>query len=161
MKQDRFLQGILIGIIVLVALSLLLFFLRQGQAEYTAGDTPEGVARNFALALQKRDYPRAYEYLAEAENKPTLARFQQEFTSGRSNISGASVEVGAAVIDGDQATVDVTLIQAYGGLFSNVSRNLAGAVLVRQDDAWKITSFPYPYWSWEWYQPPVPEKPLP
>lgn len=161
MKQDRFLQGILIGILALVVLSLTLFFIRQGRADYAADDTPEGVARNYALALQKRDYQRAYAYLAEIENQPTFARFQGDFSSGQNNISGASVEIGAATIDGDQAAVAVTLIQAYGGLFSNVSRNQASAVLLRQEGAWKISSYPYPYWGWDWYQPIVPEKPVP
>jgi len=65
MKQDRFLLGILIFIGLLVIAALALFFIRQDSQVYVADDTPEGVTRNYALALQKQDFQRAYDYLAE------------------------------------------------------------------------------------------------
>ncbi len=51
MKQDRFLMGILIFIIVLVVAALVLFFVRNEKPIYGAEDKPEGVLYNYALAL--------------------------------------------------------------------------------------------------------------
>ena len=65
MKQDRFLVGILIFIGVLVVVALALFFIRQDNQVYVADDTPDNIVRNYALALQKQDFQRAYTYLAD------------------------------------------------------------------------------------------------
>ncbi|HEX7555256.1 MAG TPA: hypothetical protein VF338_01435, partial [Leptolinea sp.] len=77
MKQDRFLVGILIGIGVLVIVALSLFFIRRGAFQYTDDTTPEGTIRNYMLALQKRDFEKAYSYLAEGEFKPDFNAFNE------------------------------------------------------------------------------------
>ena len=56
MKNDRFLLGILIGIGLLVALALGLYFLRQEQPAYVNDETPEGVVHNYVTAVQLGDY---------------------------------------------------------------------------------------------------------
>ncbi len=160
MKKDRFLLGILVGIGALAVLAIVLFFLRQSHASYVADDNPAGVLQNYVLALYKLDYPRAYSYLAEGKGKPDLDHFRQVFTTQRFDLSNYSLQVGDVTINGDDATVSVTLMNAGDGPFNDVQRNLQTAVLRRQSGAWKIDNMPYPYWDFSWYQAPLaPEAP--
>ena len=55
MKQDRFLIGILIGIVILVVAALTVFFTRKDNLIYVTEETPEGVVQNYVVALHKRD----------------------------------------------------------------------------------------------------------
>jgi len=163
MKKDRFLLGILVGIGVLAVLAIVLFFLRQSHASYVADDNPAGVVQNYVLALYKMDYPRAYSYLAEGQSKPDLDHFRQTFTVQRFDLSNFGMQVGDVIINGDDATVSVTLMNAGNGPFNDIQRNLQTAVLRRQSGAWKIDNIPYPYWDYSWYQVPAetPQKAIP
>ena len=160
MKQDRFLLGILIFIGLLIVAALTLFFVRQDTQTYGAEDTPEGVIRNYALALQNRDFQRAYGYLAEKENKPTFDYFRQAFLSRQLDLSGTALQVGAVeYMDNGEALVTVIVIHASSGPFSERWDSTETATLVKQDGKWRITYLPYPYWGWDWYQPtPQPVK---
>jgi hypothetical protein len=162
MKKDRFLIGILVGIGVLAVLAVVLFSLRQTKASYVADDNPAGVVQNYVLALYKMDYPRAYSYLADGQNKPGLVSFRQTFTIQRNDISNYGLQVGEVTINADEAAVSVTLVNAGNGPFNDVNRNIQTAVLRQQAGAWKIANMPYPYWDYGWYQvPAVPEKAIP
>jgi hypothetical protein len=86
-KQDRFLLAIIIAIGALVVVALGLFFLRKGSQNYGPEDIPEGVVRNYILALHKQDYTRAYGYLKDGEGKPDITRFRQGFMTREMNIS--------------------------------------------------------------------------
>ncbi|GAB4463909.1 MAG: hypothetical protein Kow0070_25070 [Anaerolineales bacterium] len=158
MKQDRFLTGILIGIGVLVAAALAVFFARQNTQTYLAGDTPEGVVHNYVLALINRDYEKAYGYLADLEYKPTYEEFRRHFLQGYANPENEAVDIGDSYINGDDATVEVSQIYNNSDPFSPPYRNQQKAVLVRQGGAWKITSMPlYNFWDYNWYsEPPKP-----
>ena len=157
MKQDRFLVGILVGIGVLVVLALALFFTRQDKQEYSSEDTPEGVVHNYALAVYKEDYEKAYGYLAETENKPTYNEFRQAFFNHFVDPSNAGLELGGTEITGNEAYVTVYLIYNPSDPFSSGSRNTETARLERQDGEWKLLQMPYNFWSYDWYQP----KPAP
>ena len=156
MKQDRFLMGILIFIGVLVAAALALFFIRNDSQSYGAEDTPEGVIRNYALALQNQDYPRAYGYLADKDGKPTYDAFHRVFLNGQFNPSTA-LQVGSVqYINSNEASVSVTVLYAGSGPFSGSSSSTDTASLVQQGGAWKLIYLPYNYWSYDWFQPPQP-----
>lgn len=155
MKKDRFLLGILAGIGALAVLAIVLFFLRQSHASYVADDNPAGVVQNYVLALYKMDYSRAYTYMAEGQGKPDPDHFRQAFSVQRFDLSNFGMQVGDVIINGDDATVSVTLINAGNGPFNDVQRNLQTAVLRRQSGAWKIDNMPYPYWDYSWYQVPA------
>jgi hypothetical protein len=155
MKQDRFLTGILVAIGVLIVVALALFFARQGNQEYVADDAPEGVVRNYILSLQKRDYEKAYGYLAEGENKPTLTQFRQSFINYMVNPEGAGVEIGATTISGNDAYVGLNIIYSPSDPFSSGYRNNDQAVLVKQNGAWKLSRMPYNFWAYDWYQPVI------
>ncbi|MDI6768095.1 MAG: hypothetical protein QMD04_00295 [Anaerolineales bacterium] len=161
MKQDRFLLGILIFIGLLIVAALTLFFVRQDAQTYGAEDTPEGVIRNYALALQNRDFERAYGYLAEKDNRPSLDTFRQAFLSRQLDISNAAIQIGSVELTGsDQAMVDLTVVYASSDPFSTGWSSNETATLVRQEGGWRISYMPYPYWGWDWFQPTaVPVKP--
>jgi hypothetical protein len=154
MKRDRFLLGILIFIGLLAAAAVLLFFVRGRPPAYGTEDTPAGVLHNYAVALQLHDYDRAYGYLAEKDNKPSRETFRQAFLNRQLDVSTAGLQIGRAQPSGaDEALVDVTILYGVSGPFTQVSASSGTAMLARQNGAWRISSLPFPYWGWDWYQP--------
>jgi hypothetical protein len=157
MKTDRFLWALLIGIGLLVVAALALFFLRRGGQEYAPEDTPENVVRNYALALQKLDYARAYTLLQDAEGKPDFERFRVYFLTRAADPSSVGLAIQGATVTGDQAVVDLAVIYNDSGPFADTNRSPGSALLVRDPGgAWKIASLPYPFWGYDWYLPAKP-----
>jgi hypothetical protein len=157
MKQDRFLLGILIFIGLLVVAALALFFLRQDTQVYVADDSPENVIRNYALALQKQDFQRAYIYLPNKDGKPTYDAFRRAFLTNQLNVSSNALQVGSVqYINSGEATVSLTVLYASGGPFTQSSSSTDTATLIQQAGAWKLSYMPYPFWSYDWYQTPQP-----
>jgi hypothetical protein len=159
MKQDRFLIGILVFIGVLIIAALGLFLFRSRAAAYRPEDTPAGVVYNYVLALQRRDYSRAYGYLADGPSKPSFDQFQQAFFTYQIDPSTSALQVGETqMLSNGDAWVNLTT--QYGGGF--IDRGYAStnrAALVKQGGAWKIVSLPYPFWGFDWYTPtPLPAK---
>jgi hypothetical protein len=152
MKQDRYLIVILGVIGVLVVLAVVLFFVRQEPQNYGANDTPEGVVRNYCLALQKSDYQSAYEHLQNTEKKPDFITFQQTFLRNEADITQSAIQLGAVDISGDNARVAMTIIHSNNNDPFNRTWNENGtAMLTLQNGEWRILSMPYPYWGWDWY----------
>jgi len=161
MKQDRFLVGILVGIGVLVVVALALFFTRQDKQEYVSDDTPEGVVHNYALAVYREDYEKAYHYLAETETKPTYNEFRQAFFNHYVDPNNAGLEIGGTETAGEEAYVTVYMIYNPSDPFSSGYRNTETAHLQRENGEWKLLQMPYNFWSYEWYQPTVEALPTP
>jgi hypothetical protein len=152
LKLDRFLVGILIGIGVVVIAAVALFILRRGEARYAPDNTPEGIIQNYVLALQKKDFEKAYSYLSEGKNKPDFASFREFFITSFESYNRAGLTFGTKSITGDSAFVTVIIQQNYGGPFNELSRNHETVDLTLQDGNWKIRKFPYPFWGYDWYQ---------
>lgn len=152
MKQDRFLTGILIGIAVIVIIALSVFLMRKDNLTYVNDDTPEGVIQNYVVALHKRNFEKAYTYLADLPNKPAYAKFQEAFLNHSIDPSSTGVEIGKSEIAGDNATVSLGMIYSPNDPFSSGYRNAEFALLVKQEGAWKIRQLPYNFWNWDWYQ---------
>ncbi len=160
MKQDRFLLGILIFIGVLVVAALGLFFGRDRTPAYGPEDTPQGVVYNYAVALQLKDYARAYSYMAQKNNQPTFDAFQRAFLNRQLDPSASSLQIGdVQMLANGEAWVSLTIQFTGSGLFNSGYSNPDKAILVRQNGSWKITYLPYPYWEFDWDQPtPGPVK---
>ena len=153
MKQDRFLTGILIGIGVLVVLALVIFFARKDTQTYVADETPEGAVHNYVVAVLNKDYEKAYGYLADLEHKPTLEQFRDSFLKGMVNPDNYAVDIGQSDVIGDNATVEVALIYNSSDPFSTGYRDTSQrAILIKQNGLWKISSMPYNFWDYSWYQ---------
>lgn len=158
MKQDKFLIAIVAGILLLVVVAIVVVLTRApGSEEYRADDTPAGVVHNYFLAIQRKDFSKAYGYLSdELENKPTLEQFIQDAGNNGSN-QDASLKIGEVSQSDGVTQVEITLTTYYaGGLFDSNRSSIDDLALLRQDAAgrWKITQFPYPYWGWNWNQKP-------
>ncbi len=149
MKQDRMLIAILVVILILIGVSLTLFFLRRGDVAYGPDDSPDGVVRNYVLALHKEDYPRAYGYLQDADNKPSLTEFRGEFIGLSWNIQNSGLQIGATEVSGDEAVVRLTIIHGGSEPFNSSWRENSDAWLTLQEGEWKLTYLPSPYWGWE------------
>lgn len=155
MKQDRFLAGILTGIVVLIAAALLVFFSRQNKQAYVPEGAPEGVVHNYVLAVLNKDYPKAYTYLADLANKPSYDNFRHSFATGSLNPANAGLKIGDAQVTGEDATVDISMVNTPSDPFSTGYNNVGSAQLVRQNGTWKISSMPaYNVWDYSWYQAP-------
>jgi hypothetical protein len=153
MKQDRFLIGILVGIGLLMVLAVTLFLTRQKQQNYVAEDNPKGVVQNYVLALYKKDYTKAYSYLADQNNKPTPDNFRLAFLNLKFEVAQSGIKLGDEEISGSDASLTIVVISGGAGPFNDMSRNSQSATLRLQNGAWKITSMPYPYWDYSWFQP--------
>jgi hypothetical protein len=154
MKQDKFLIGILIGIGVLILLALGLFFTRQDKRVYVSDANPEDVVHNYVLAVLNKDYQKAYGYLADLDHKPTYDEFRRSFFNGMVNPGDVGVEVGAVDIHGDEAVVTLAVYYSYNDPFSSRYSSSDRALLVEQNGAWKLSSMPYHFWDYSWYQEP-------
>ena len=154
MKQDKFLTGILIGIAVLIVAALGLFFARNDKREYAAGGEPQDIVHNYVLAVINKDYQKAYDYLADLEHKPTYEDFRQSFFNGMINPGDAGVKVGGSELNDDEAIVTLEIYYANTDPFSSRYSNEDRALLVLQDNEWKISSMPYNFWDFNWYQEP-------
>jgi hypothetical protein len=152
MKQDRFLIGILSGILVIIVVALVLFFTRQGAQDYRTDNSPEATVFNYVLAITERDYQKAYGYLADLEHKPTYDEFRQSFFNGMVSPNNVGVDVGEAHIDGDEATVEVSMVYPSSDPFSPGYSNAERALLIQQGGEWKLSSMPYNFWDFNWYQ---------
>jgi hypothetical protein len=154
MKQDRFLTGILIGIGALIIIAVALFFVRKdAQMAYVDDATPEGVTHNYAVAVYKKDYEKAYAYLADKTDKPTLDAFRRSFTQGMIRPADAGLDIGSAEIHGDDATVTLSVLYNPSDPFSSGYNSNEFALLTKQADGWKLYQMPYNYWDYSWYQP--------
>lgn len=153
MKQDRFLTGILVGIAVLVVVALAVFFIRKDSQSYVSENTPEGVVHNYVLAVLNGDYKKAYGYIADLENKPTYEQFRDAFIKGTVNPNNSAVDIGKSDVNNDTASVEVALIYNPSDPFSTGYRDVQRALLVKQNNDWKLSSMPgYYFWDYSWYQ---------
>jgi len=158
---DKFLIGIVAGIVLLVAAVLALALLRPPQQPgYQPDDTPEGVAHNYLLALQLDEYDRAYGYLS-----PTLPGYPGNAEAFGRDVQGnrwnfyrdpdrdVSLAVESAGVTGDRANVVVRqTVFRRGGLFdSGQYSNTFTMTLHREKGAWKVTRSDS-YWAdcWNW-----------
>jgi hypothetical protein len=153
MRRDWFLIGLLAGIGGLIVIALLLFFLRPANSSYADDTTTAGVVKNYALAIQKRDFDRAYRYLADGVHRPTALEFNQTLMSYQwGEISNTPIEIGDIIIDeqGSTALVPITLVHGGQNFLDSIYRENQSAQLIKQGGSWKILSFPYPYWNYSW-----------
>jgi len=153
-QPDRFLIGIVAGLIVLlIAAAISVIFLRQPAQELPV-DTPGGTVQRFYAALQKGDYAGAYNYLSDSmANKPNLVEFINYNTSyypnGYHNSSQQRIRIDNITVNGDDATVPVAVTTYYdsGGPFGSSGDYTSTEVfsLHRDNGTWRITIAPPQY----------------
>lgn len=156
MKQDRTLRVIFVVILLIITVALVIFFTRQRTPRYTDDVSPKGVIHNYVVALLLEDYQKAYSYLKEGENKPSLENFRNAFLTRQVDPTSTSLEIGALRQNGDEAIVDLLIIHNSTDPFMSGFNETNTATLIRDPSGeWKIANMPYPYWNWDWYNPPI------
>lgn len=152
---DKFLVAIVMGVILLVGISVLVVVTRPEPA-YQLDDTPEGVAHNYLLALQREEFARAHGYLStQLPGYPSSASRFAEDVRDNSWVFRLGTDTSLAVeesrITGARAEVTVRESRFYaGGLFNSEQRMSTFTVqLHRQDGQWRITDADrYFVWCW-------------
>jgi hypothetical protein len=161
-RTDKFLIGIVAGIVLVVAAAFATLLLRP-PAAYVADDTPEHIVHNYLLALQRRDYERAYGYLL-----PSLAGYPRSVADFSSHIinspwefepdtQSSTFEIDPAVVSGDSATVAVHRRVFYeGGLLGSGNYPTTFSVRLQRagsDRPWQM-SHADQFWHSCWSQSP-------
>lgn len=154
-SSDKFLIGIVAGILVLIVVAFIIILTRP-EPTYQSEDTPEGIAHNYLLALQNEEYERAHSYLS-----PTLLHYPrtvEDFIHDvernswrfRSNLD-TTLSVDSAKIIGNRAVVEVRESSFRGGDLFDTSQSLYNFEMDLQveEGVWKIVSSDY-YFAWCW-----------
>jgi len=155
-STDKFLIGIVAGIILLVVVVFLVVLLRP-EPEYLAEDTPEGVTHNYLLALQNGEYERALDNLSSSvKHAPKDVNEFVEDIDGcsyrfRDLDRDTSLIVVSADIRGERAEVQIKQTVFYSGdMFdSNLIERVFEMRLKKQNGAWKLVDGDR-YWCYCW-----------
>jgi hypothetical protein len=144
-RADKFLIGIVVGVVIIVIIAFTITLLKP-KPTYQSEDTPEGVAHNYLLALQKEEFERAYGYLSPSlPGYPRDAlEFQEQvdhYSWNFNAIVDATLAVDDSKIIGNRATVTIRETRFYGGgLFESSQRiSTFEMELHRENGEWKIT----------------------
>jgi hypothetical protein len=156
-STDKFLIGIVAAIVLLIIVALAVT-LTQPEPTYQAEDTPEGVAHNYLMALNKEEFDRAYGYLSPVlvgypASAGKFAEHVQDYSwSFRLNVD-TTLLVESAKIIGSRGIVRVRESRFRGGdLFdSGQSTRVFDVELRLEDDEWKIVDADY-YFARCWRQ---------
>ena len=147
--MSRFTWAIVIGVLALIALSLVLAVTVRDREPAPDLSTASGVTLGFVQALQRGEPERAWDLLSSgARAQTTRERFLARAAGARSMYDRARVSVeNERRADG---TARVDLVRSYpgsGGPFAppTSSRQVSTVLLAREGDAWRIETPPDPF----------------
>ncbi|HKZ03482.1 MAG TPA: hypothetical protein VJ180_14670 [Pyrinomonadaceae bacterium] len=157
-NSDKILFAIVAGVIVLVVVAFVVAFTRP-EPTYQSEDSPEGITHNYLLALQQKDYERAYRYLSPdlRHYPPDIDKFMADVQSQDYNFrfdqNSVTLEIVSSEVNGNTATVDVRETRFYqGDLFNSGESSYIFKIRLRRDssaDTWKIFESEA-YWVYCW-----------
>ena len=157
-SNDWFLVGIVVAVVGLVVLTLVLVFRDSAPPEYRPDNTADGVAYNYFLAIQQKNYDRAYGYLsADIDKYPASAgaffdEIQGDWSCTSEEIARRSFAVSKSELFDDRAVVTIseTTFSGSRDLFSSGRYTQIFTVrLARQGSDWKITESDH-CWAPDW-----------
>ncbi len=141
---DKFLVVIVVGALVLVLVAFGVVLLQPAPG-YVAEDTPEGVARNYLLALRTKDYARAYDYLsANLRGRPDSVQVFYRDVVGNMWQFGENEETAQKVLSGQvngaRAYIEIQeTFYVNRGVFGNSSYDSRFEMRLRLEDGqWKL-----------------------
>lgn len=149
----RLLLGIGIAIAALAVIAVVLVF-TQKNVTLLPEDTPQGTVQRFLIAVQDKDYPKAYGYLQITENNVKLTyddwvRFDIPSMSSTSQ-SAWKATLGQTTISGSNASVEVFVDtfrpNGNGPFGSSTYTQLIQFQLTKAGNSWLITTRPPLYW---------------
>jgi hypothetical protein len=149
---DRFLVGIIGGVVALLALAGIVIALLHQPVRQLPADSPGGTIQRFYTAIEQKNYDEAYNLLSDSMvNKPTRDVFvNNQMTSGSYSYSSARrARIDKENVYGDKATISVAVTHFYGsaGPFGGSSEYTDTEMfsLQREGGTWRITELPWPY----------------
>ena len=142
---DKFLIGIVGGIVLLVVVVFIVVLLRP-EPEYLDEDTPEGVVHNYLLALQKGEYERALDNLSSSvKHAPKdVNEFVEDIDGCSWRFRGLDRDISLIVVSadirGERAEVQIKQTVFYSGdvFGSDLYESEFEMTLKQQNDAWKL-----------------------
>ena len=151
-SSKRFLIGFSIAIVVLAAAAISIALLTQGNnIVLEPENTPQGTVQRFLIAIQDKDYPKAYSYLkVETKNQPmpyTYSDFLNEVTHPWSTGTAWKATLSKTTVTGDSATVEVIVDTLRpGGPFQDpVNTQTVTFQMTKVDNTWYVSN-PYSLW---------------
>jgi hypothetical protein len=151
--SNRTLIGFGIAMATLVIATIVLVLtLGQSNAPLLAENRPEGIVQRYLLAIQDKNYPAAYLYLAPTDpkniNAPAQTYDNWLMSAQNSGNSTWKANLGQVNITGDTASVIVMIdvFRAVGPLGNPVSTNTMTFLLKQTGPDWLIISPVDLYW---------------
>ena len=144
--------GIAIGIVVVVAVSVAVF--NKDNITLLPEDTPQGTVQRYLIAIQSKDYHKAYSYYSHDAAASEAAQeidynnwLSQMVPSTYINDSGWKAKLGPVNEINDIATVQVIMdIAMSNGLFGGSSYSQTYSFnLSKVNNSWVITSGNYSF----------------
>jgi hypothetical protein len=143
--------AIVMGILVAATVSLVLLT-KEKEVALLPEDTPQGLVQHYLIAVQEKNYQKAYNYLSfePAQKNETYGDWLRMVT-GEPQISNQAVwkaTLGKTTQNEDNATVEVIIDTFHpGGPFGDPLRSETIIFqLIKIDGKWLITSPTYIYW---------------
>lgn len=159
-KNDRFLIAIVAGTGILLVAAFL-FALQRPDPGYRLDDSPENIVHNYLLAIENRDYARAYTYLSPdlGGYPPDLETFIQDTERNSWNFRrdvDHSLSIQSSRVVGAETIVSVRLIEYYNNFpFGSQSNTNTFAMRLKPGGAgWVIVSGEQFFWEcWNKLEP--------
>ena len=149
-RRWLFIFAIVIGVLVIATISLVLFT-KGNNVTLLAEDSPQGTVQRYLIAIQEKDYQKAFSYLSFSP-ADKITTFNDWILSigmpQTSNQSTWKATLGTITQNGDSANVEVIIdTLRSGGLFgdSQFSQQI-NFLLMKTNNAWFISSPTYIYW---------------
>ena len=149
-RRWLFIFATIIGILVITSVSLVLFT-KGREVTLLPDDTPAGTVQRYLIAIQEKDYQKAYSYLSfDPSQKITTYDDWLRMIGGSQTFDQSTwkASLGKATQNDNSANVEVTIDTFRpGGPFQDpVHSQKILFRLSKNDSKWVITSPTYIYW---------------
>lgn len=141
--------GIAITSLTVIAVALVLF--TRNIVPLLPQDTPQGTVQSFLLAIQNKEYPKAYNYLQLTENgaKVSYNDWVRDIPSMTPSPQAAwKATLGQTTITGNNASVEVLVdtFRPNGPFGSSTYTQAVTFQVTKVGNSWLITTRPPLYW---------------
>jgi hypothetical protein len=150
-SPNRLVLGLGIAIAALAVIAIVLVLLTRNSVSLLPENTPQGTVQRFLLAIQNKDYPKAYSYmqLVESSKSVTYDEWLRDIPNTLpSTQSSWKANLGRTTVNSNSATVEVIVdtFRPDGPFGNSTFTQLVNFQLTKIGDSWLITTRPPLYW---------------
>jgi hypothetical protein len=143
MSSNRSLLVVAAAVVAVAALAIVVVFVSGGRGTASvAPDSPEGILQRYLAAWEDDDLATAHSlFSADVRSQMDLSEFERARDDWATYTEAGDRRVlfDSTRIDGDEATVSVTVEQFSGdGLGGSTYRSARAIRMIREDGAWRI-----------------------